>query len=273
MIWRCVICFVFVGLTLKSLLSHINSAHSRSPDFRVVCGIDGCSKEYRVYNSLWYHIRRNHREHLESGSSTSRRERTATATSSREASSSVSRNVWAYRPATVENREHQTEDNRVQPCPHSVSPQHFGAFDSTASLYSGFDDGTCISPSLPALSHTVDGTLNKTSNILDVPCPAEVVASASCQSKVILLFPSVLNYIQLSPIINICVYVLAYQNKSYLDCYKMLFYDSVFYTLNFLFLKDDTGRDTLTRQATAIMLTAREKHHLSQVCLHTTLHL
>lgn len=30
MIWRCVICFVFVALTLNSLLSHINSAYSRS---------------------------------------------------------------------------------------------------------------------------------------------------------------------------------------------------------------------------------------------------
>lgn len=212
MIWRCVICFVFVALTLKSLLSHINSAHSRSPDFHVVCGIDGCSKEYRVYNSLWYHIRRNHREHLESGSSESRRERTATATSSREASSAVNRNVWAYRPATVENREHQMgeavvengvqaedaliEENRVQSCPYSVSPQHFGAFDSTASLYSGFDDG--ISPNHPTLSQTVDDTLNKTLNIPDVPCPAAVDSSASCQSKVILLFPSVYKYIQLS---------------------------------------------------------------------------
>lgn len=28
MIWRCVVCFVFVALTLKSLLSHINSDHS-----------------------------------------------------------------------------------------------------------------------------------------------------------------------------------------------------------------------------------------------------
>lgn len=67
MIWRCVICFVFVGLTLRCLLSHINSAHSRSPDFRVVCGIDGCVKEYHVYNSLWYHIRRTHAEHLDNG--------------------------------------------------------------------------------------------------------------------------------------------------------------------------------------------------------------
>lgn len=69
MIWRCVICSVFVALTLNSLLSHINTAHSHSPDFRVVCGIDDCVKEYRVYNSLWYHIRRTHSEHLDSGRS------------------------------------------------------------------------------------------------------------------------------------------------------------------------------------------------------------
>lgn len=35
--WRCVICFVFfVALTSKSLFSHINTAHSHSPDFRVM---------------------------------------------------------------------------------------------------------------------------------------------------------------------------------------------------------------------------------------------
>ena len=57
MIWRCFICYVFVALTLKKLLSHVNNVHSRSPDFRVVCGIDGCSSEYRVYNSYYYHVK------------------------------------------------------------------------------------------------------------------------------------------------------------------------------------------------------------------------
>ncbi|KAM7416937.1 hypothetical protein PAMA_018830 [Pampus argenteus] len=88
---------------------------------------------------------------------------------SQEATSAVNRNMWACRPATVENREHQMgeavmenrvqaedvliEENSVQSCPHS------------------------------ALSQTVDGTLNKTLNIPDVPCPAAVDSSASCQSK------------------------------------------------------------------------------------------
>ncbi len=89
MIWRCVICYVFVALTLKSLLSHINFAHSRNPDFRLVCGIDGCTKEYRVYNSFWYHLRRTHSQYLDgvSRSRSLRRERSV-----HEASSN---NVWA----------------------------------------------------------------------------------------------------------------------------------------------------------------------------------
>ncbi|XP_051510871.1 uncharacterized protein LOC127415904 isoform X2 [Myxocyprinus asiaticus] len=89
MIWRCFICYIFVALTLKKLLSHINSLHSRSPDFRVVCGIDGCLSEYRVYNSYYYHVKRTHAHHLlqvegaeEEGStrhgSPGTRERTAT---------------------------------------------------------------------------------------------------------------------------------------------------------------------------------------------------
>lgn len=38
--------------------------HSRSPDFRVVCGIDGCPNEYRVYNSFYYHVKRTNAHHL-----------------------------------------------------------------------------------------------------------------------------------------------------------------------------------------------------------------
>ncbi|CAI5657729.1 unnamed protein product [Oreochromis niloticus] len=37
--------------------------HSRSPDFRVVCGIDDYPSEYRVYNS-YYHVKRTHTHHL-----------------------------------------------------------------------------------------------------------------------------------------------------------------------------------------------------------------
>lgn len=70
--WRCVICFVFVALTLKSLLSHINTTLSRNPDFWVICGIDGCTEEYRVFNSFYYHIRRTHALYLATGNPPSR---------------------------------------------------------------------------------------------------------------------------------------------------------------------------------------------------------
>lgn len=64
MIWWCVICLGFITFSLKLLLSHINRMHSLSPDFRLLCGIDGCTEEYRVYNSFYHHAKRRHSKHL-----------------------------------------------------------------------------------------------------------------------------------------------------------------------------------------------------------------
>lgn len=66
--WRCMICFVFVALSLKVLLSHINASHSRSPDFWVYCGIDGCEQDFRVFNSFFRHIKRTHLQYFRTGS-------------------------------------------------------------------------------------------------------------------------------------------------------------------------------------------------------------
>lgn len=60
MVWRCSICTVFTTFSLKLLLSHINRLHSRSPDFWLLCGIDGCTEDYRVYNSYYHHVKRRH---------------------------------------------------------------------------------------------------------------------------------------------------------------------------------------------------------------------
>lgn len=65
--WRCVICFVFVALTLKALLSHINTAHGRSQNFHVICGVNGCVEEYHVFNSFYYHLRRTHPQYCATG--------------------------------------------------------------------------------------------------------------------------------------------------------------------------------------------------------------
>lgn len=133
----------------------------------------------------------------------------------------------------------------------SVSTQHFGVFDRTASLYSGFDSGTCTFPALPKM---VDGNSNETLTIPDVSCPVD--SSASHQSDVSLLFSLVYNYIQQSP--NIFVFMSPHYKTN----------------LNWIAIfKDGMKCNILTRQATAILLSAREKHHLSQVCPHTLLHL
>ena len=65
--WRCVICFAFIALTLTALLSHINRAHGRSSNFSVICGIDDCREQYRVFNSFYYHIKRRHASYLANG--------------------------------------------------------------------------------------------------------------------------------------------------------------------------------------------------------------
>lgn len=67
-LWRCMICFIFVSLTLKVLLSHINAAHGRRQDFWVYCGIDGCEQDFRVFNSFFRHIKRTHPLYLTNGS-------------------------------------------------------------------------------------------------------------------------------------------------------------------------------------------------------------
>lgn len=66
-VWRCMICIVFVAISLKILLSHINVTHGRNADFWVFCGIDGCEQEFRVFNSFYRHLKRTHPLYVTSG--------------------------------------------------------------------------------------------------------------------------------------------------------------------------------------------------------------
>lgn len=164
MIWRCVICYVFVALTLKSLLSHINFAHSRSPDFRVVCGIDGCTREYRVYNSFWYHIRRTHSQYLDGvGSRSHRRERSV----SEPRRTANSNNLWAFSGPTRVDTQHDRSRNSSYSLDNETTlggnvdlqssladpVEHFGdfdAFDTGESVFAGFSSDTGLqSPQNP----------------------------------------------------------------------------------------------------------------------------
>lgn len=197
MIWRCIICYVFVALTLKSLLSHINSAHSRSPDFRLVCGIDGCTKEYRVYNSFWYHIRRTHSQYLDgvSSSRSHRRERSAQHEASGEPRKTDSNNLWTYSERTLEAQDtwkssdspdnEKTLENSVDLQTSLLVPvEHFGdldAFDTGESVFSGLSSNTVLRshPNLEAQ----DVLLNETSDsnpTLPIPNRPSDDSSSSC---------------------------------------------------------------------------------------------
>jgi len=194
MIWRCVICYVFVALSLKSLLSHINFAHSRSPDFRLVCGIDGCTKEYRVYNSFWYHIRRTHSQYLDGvGRSRShRRERSAS-----EPRRTVNgNNLWAYSgPTAVDTQEDtrnssNSSDNEttlgsnVDLQPSLADPvEHFGdfdAFDTGETVFAGLSSNTVLqSPQNPGPQDVPNETSDSNPSLLVPNRPSD----DSCSSR------------------------------------------------------------------------------------------
>ena len=64
MAYRCNLCVHFVAFTLALFLSHFVRYHASDPNFRVLCGINGCSKTYRncirsfifVCGPLHYHV-------------------------------------------------------------------------------------------------------------------------------------------------------------------------------------------------------------------------
>ena len=197
--WRCVVCYVFVALTLKSLLSHIHVTHSRSPDFRVLCGIDGCAKEYRVYNSFWYHVKRCHEKHLlASGSAASsracqagrRRPETIGRTS---IDGNEGRTFGASGPTvTMNNGDRATsvgEPNALQPlAENATTPEHFGVFDTTRSVFSGFSNQTISRPTQGSTA-----TINSTSITLvpyddSLGLPTYDDSSTSCNYEVSVQF-------------------------------------------------------------------------------------
>ncbi len=47
---------------MDGILKHSGIVHSHQPNFRVVCGIDGCPKAYSNYHSFRKHLRRKHNE-------------------------------------------------------------------------------------------------------------------------------------------------------------------------------------------------------------------
>ena len=61
MAFKCPLC-VFLAATLTLILGHIRLVHSSDPGFNVTCGIDGCSRKFQTFRSLYQHIYRKHKE-------------------------------------------------------------------------------------------------------------------------------------------------------------------------------------------------------------------
>ena len=62
-VFCCPICD-FTTSTLIQWFSHLQSAHSNDPSFRVTCRIDGCKRTYSKFSSLNSHVYRNHKERM-----------------------------------------------------------------------------------------------------------------------------------------------------------------------------------------------------------------
>lgn len=60
-VWKCGFCFgAFICLLLSELLNHLYVYHKDEGNFHISCGIQGCQNSYRIYNSLYKHVRSKH---------------------------------------------------------------------------------------------------------------------------------------------------------------------------------------------------------------------
>ena len=50
----------FCALSWRSLLRHTFETHSSEPNFKFICGIDGCLQSFTLYSSINSHIQRKH---------------------------------------------------------------------------------------------------------------------------------------------------------------------------------------------------------------------
>ena len=63
--WHCTLCNSFQALTLRILLRHYNSVHSNEPNFQVACLVQGCPAKFTIYNSLYKHVLKYHKDDYE----------------------------------------------------------------------------------------------------------------------------------------------------------------------------------------------------------------
>ena len=60
-VWKCGLCSgAFICPFLSELLTHFYLQHENEERFYIKCGIQGCQSKYRLYNSLYKHVRSKH---------------------------------------------------------------------------------------------------------------------------------------------------------------------------------------------------------------------
>jgi hypothetical protein len=60
----CWICHDFAGTNLKKVVRHMGAVHARDAMFRVICGIDSCTRKYVKFSSFKKHLYRHHKRQL-----------------------------------------------------------------------------------------------------------------------------------------------------------------------------------------------------------------
>lgn len=61
-IHKCTLCNNFQSLLLRQLLNHYRCVHANEISFSVRCNIDGCPATFQIYNSLYKHVTRKHKD-------------------------------------------------------------------------------------------------------------------------------------------------------------------------------------------------------------------
>ena len=61
---NCPFCETFAAPHLKGVIRHIGLVHSHEANFRITCGIDGCTRTYRIFDSYRKHVYVKHRAAL-----------------------------------------------------------------------------------------------------------------------------------------------------------------------------------------------------------------
>lgn len=64
-VWKCTLCAVFVGITLRVLRNHYYTVHGNQAKLFVRCGVNDCPATFTRYHSFYKHVRKKHRNEYE----------------------------------------------------------------------------------------------------------------------------------------------------------------------------------------------------------------